>query len=227
MNDPNFYSGIGANEVTNWKRLKAAVFGGDSQYAAAPNEVFNKVISGSILDNMHTALAGLGQVRLAEINLLERANASAQNTPAANRALLTVARSGMQQIDHLDQMGQAYYSGDEVVDPVDGKTLLPANLDKNGEIAPRHGLDVGFDKIARKFALDHPTMTPEQIKNYQTIFETGKDPNEPKAAVAPGAPAQSFPSPPKEAIDLLKANPDDVHRKSFEKHFGPSDQYLK
>lgn len=190
MNDPNFYSGLGANEVTAWKQLKAAfpsVFGEGSALAAAPNEVFNKVISGSILDNMRTALGGLGQVRLAEIDLLKKANASTQNTPAANRALLELSKRAVTSLDHIDEMGQAYYSGDDVVDPVSGKMVLKANLDRNGEIQPRRGLDVGFDKIARKYALDHPSLSPEDIKNYETIFKTGIDPRgEPTAPTKTG-----------------------------------------
>lgn len=196
MNDPKFYSGFAANEVTAIKKVMAAfpgMFGADAATGAAPNEVFNKVISGSILDNMKTALGGLGQVRLAEIDLLKQANASSQNTPASNRALLELAKRSVNSVDHLDDLGQQYFSGAEVTDPVDGKVLLPANLDKSGEIAPRRGLDVGFDKLARKFTLEHPTLTKDEIARYQTIFKTGIDPNAPTTptpAASGGAPAK-------------------------------------
>ncbi len=209
INDPNIYQGILANEVGSWQKIKAAFpgfFGDDAKFAAAPNEVFNKVVSGSILDLMKSTLAGLGQVRVAEIDLLRQANASNTNTPAANRALLELSRRAMHKIDMLDDLGQQYFSGSEVVDPVSGKTYLKANLDANGEITPRRGLDVGFDKIARQWQLDNPTLSPEDIANYKEIFKTGMDPRRPDAPMpaktgpgggttAPkgGAPAPSAP----------------------------------
>lgn len=231
INDPNIYQGILANEVNSWQKVKAAlpfVFGDDAKFAAAPAEVFNKVVSGSILDLMKSTLAGLGQVRVAEIDLLRQANAANTNTPAANRALLELSRRAMQKIDYLDDLGQQYFSGSEVVDPVSGKVLAKANMDANGEVAPRRGLDVGFDKIARKWQLDNPTLTPEEIKNYQEIFRTGIDPRrpDPAAPAAPGkqgaapaqAPAGASPYP-KEAVDMLRANP--AMKAQFDEIFGP------
>lgn len=220
LNDPRFHSGIMAAPQDVVSRLKASLFGDDK--ANAPNEVFDKLMAGTVLDTMKTALSGLGQVRLAEIGLLTKANANRTNSPASNRAVLEISRRGLQSIDHLDDLGQQYTSGDEVRDPVDGKVLLPANI-KNGEIAPRHGLDVGYDKLARKFVLDHPTFTPEEVKNYEAIFDAGKDQpaSETKAAPTTGG----FATPPAEAIQHLKENP--ATRGAFEKHFGPADQYLK
>lgn len=183
-NDARFHSGILAGPQDLVARLKAGLLG--DQNANAPNEVFDKLMAGTVLDTMKTALGGLGQVRLAEIGLLTKANANRSNTAASNRAVLEVSRRAVQSIDHLDSMGQQYASGDEVTDPLSGEVLLKANVGKDGEIAPRHGLDVGFDKVARKFTLAHPSFTPEEIKRYETIFDTGKDPSQ---AEAPGAPA--------------------------------------
>ena len=225
MSDPNFHSGLSAGLQDTWARLKAAT--GIDAMANAPNEAFDKIMAGTILDNMKTALGGLGQVRLAEINLLTKANANRTNTDASNRAVLEVSRRAVQSVDHLDALGQQYASGDEVADPVDGKILLKANIGPDGEIAPRHGLDVGFDKLARKFVNSHPSFTPEEIKRYSTIFETGKDPTAPQTPNEPSktAPAEALPYP-KEAIDQLKANPDQRH--FFDETFGPgaSDKVL-
>lgn len=218
MNDPNFHSGLLSGAKDTWARLKEVV-GGD-RLANAPNEAFDKIMAGTILDNMRTALGGLGQVRLAEISLLTKANANRVNTDASNRAVLEVSRRAVQSIDHLDQIGQSYASGDEVVDPVSGKVLLKANV-KDGEIAPRRGLDVGYDKLARKFVLDHPSFSPEEIKKYETIFDTGRDPSA-VAASAPGAvapAATAFPAPPPAAIKDLKTNPGSAAH--FDEVFGP------
>lgn len=206
MNDPNFDSGITANISLAYNKVRAAfpsLFGKDAQYAAAPNEVFNKVVAGSILDNMRTALAGLGQVRIAEIDLLKQASASQNNTPAANRALLELSRRSLTQLDRIDQMAQAYQSGDEVVNPVTGVVMMKANMKANGEVEPRRGLDVGFDKLARKFVNENPTTTPEEAVKYKELFSAGKAGAEPSAAPKPGA-ALPVEIPP-EAIGALKA----------------------
>lgn len=199
LNDPNIHQGLlhGAQDV--WARFKAAALG--DKYANAPNETFDKLMSGAILGNMKTALGGLGQVRLAEINLLTKANANRNNTDASNRAVLEVSRRSIQTLDHLDQMGQQYAAGGEVEDPITGKVLLKENIGPDGEVTPRHGLDVGYDKLARKYVQDHPAFNADEIKHYQTIFDTGRDPNQKEAT------GQTGQAPPKEAINELKANP--------------------
>jgi hypothetical protein len=190
-NDPRFHSGILAGPQDLVARLKSSLLG--DQFANAPNEVFDKLMSGTVLNNMRTVLGGLGQVRLAEIGLLNKANANRFNNAASNRAVLELSLRANQMLDNLDILGQQYASGDEVVDPISGKTLLAANANRNGEVEPRHGLDVGFDKLARQYVNSHPTMTPEEIKHYETIFDTGVDPDHPEltegAATQPGQPS--------------------------------------
>ena len=167
--DPRFHSGIFAGPQDIVARLKTGLLGDAG--ANAPNEVFDKLMAGTVLDTMKTALAGLGQVRLAEIGLLTKANANRTNSIESNRAVLDISKRAVQNLDHLDSMGQQYASGDEVTDPVTGAVMLKANVGKDGEIAPRHGLDVGFDKLARKFTLDHPSFSPDEIKHYTELFE--------------------------------------------------------
>lgn len=172
MNDPNFHSGLLSGAQDTWARLKTAALG--DKYANAPNESFDKLMAGTVLDTMKSTLAGLGQVRLAEIDLLNRANANRYNTDASNRAVLEISRRAIQKVDQLDELGQQYASGGEVADPVSRKILLKANVGSDGEIAPRRGLDVGYDKLARKFVLEHPSFNADEIKHYQTIFDTGR-----------------------------------------------------
>jgi len=186
MNDPNFHNGLLSGVQDVWARFKAAALG--DKYANAPNEAFDKLMAGNVLGTMKTALGGLGQVRLAEIELLNKANANRYNTDASNRAVLEISKRGIEKVDQLDQIGQQYASGDEVVDPVTKQVLLKPNIGPDGEIQPRHGLDAGYDKLARKFVLDHPSFTSEEIKHYNTIFDTGR-PAE-GATTAPGQPAQ-------------------------------------
>lgn len=229
MNDPNFHSGLASGVQDTWSRLKTAVLG--DKYANAPNETFDKLAASTVLQTMKTTLAGLGQVRLAEINLLDKANANRYNTDASNRAVLEISKRGLQKIDQLDGMGQQYVSGDEVTNPVTGQVMLKANVGPDGELAPRHGLDAGFDKLARTFTLENPSFSKDEIKNYEQLFDSGRPPGEGKtngpakaAAAPPGGAPISGATPPPAAIEYLKANPGT--RQMFEKRFGPADQYL-
>lgn len=172
MDDPNFRGGWGSAVTDELKRMKEALLG--DKFANASNEAFDKLMAGNVLDTMKTALGGLGQVRLAEIDLLNRANGNRTNTAASNKAILEISKRGLEKLDNISGLANAYMSGDEVVDPVTGKTLLKANMGTDGEIAPRRTLDSKFEKIARQYDNDHPSFTPEEIKNYHFLFE-GKD----------------------------------------------------
>lgn len=182
MNDPNFHGGLFKDGQDLWARFKEKAFG--DRYANASNETFDKLMAGNVLGTMKTALGGLGQVRLAEIQLLNKANGSRNNTDASNRAVLEISRRGLEKVDQIDGMGQEYQSGGAVHDPITGKELIPDNVDHNGDIQPRRGLDVGFDKIIRKWTNDNPSFKPEEIKNYETIFDTNRPPEQGSAPAA-------------------------------------------
>jgi hypothetical protein len=226
MNDPNMHQGLLHGAQDAWARFKAAAFGPDSANANAPNEAFDKIMAQTVLGGIKDV--GGGQIRNAEITLLGKANANRNNTDASNRAVITASRRSLEITDNLSQIGQEYASGNEVHDPLTGKTILKENIGPDGEVTPRHGLDAGYDKLAKQYLKDHPAFTPEEIKNYETIFETGKDPNAPPEVQQPneqGKGPQQFQVPPKEAIELLKSRPET--RSIFEGHFGPADKYLK
>jgi hypothetical protein len=189
MEDPNFSAGLLHGVKDTWQRLKDAT--GIATMSNAPNEAFDKLMAGTVLDTMKSTLAGLGQVRLAEIDLLNKANGNRNNSVASNRAVLEISKRAVQKVDQLDSIAQQYVSGDEVLNPITGTVMLKANIDRNGEMSPRRGLDAGFDKLARKFTLDHPSFKPEEIKNYNTLF-TAPAEKAAAPAVAPteaGAPA--------------------------------------
>lgn len=174
MNNPNFHSGLLSGAQDTWARFKSAALGDAG--ANAPNEAFDKIMAATVLGGIKDV--GGGQIRNAEIALLGKANANRNNTDASNRAVLEVSRRALQTTDHLDQIGQEYASGSEVHDPVTGEVLLKENVGADGETTPRHGLDVGYDKLARKYMKDHPSFNPDEIKHYETIFDTGKNPDD-------------------------------------------------
>ncbi len=169
LKDPNFYSGLFANEVEGIKKL-GALFGGDPN-SSKPMEVFRKTMSQSIANGLKAAYGGLGQIRNKEIELSEKANGSLSNSLPANLALVEISRRSAQRMAHLGEMGTDYRLGHEVVDPISGKVLVPANVGEEGKLEPRVGLDPGYDKAANEFVKAHPMFSGEEYKNFNTLFD--------------------------------------------------------
>jgi hypothetical protein len=185
--------------------------------------VFTKGIASAILDNMQTALGGLGQVRVKEIELLQQAMAAPHNTIEANRTLLNMAIRGVERTNGYAAMARDYASGAAVINPFSGKNevLLPATPDG----APRRNIDARFDQLAAKVSETNPPFTPEEIANQHGVWERDK------ATKPDGTP--KFATPTSGILQMLdtaakrEGGLTDVEKKSFEKHYGPVDKYLK
>lgn len=189
MNDPNYYSGFLEGGVLNWQRAKAAVGSllGDEKMkqAGGPMELVQKIISGSILEGMKSFLQGLGQVRVAEIQLLRLANASPVNTIASNQTLIKISQIAHQRMASMHDMAANYITGEAVVDPVTGKEFAPANV-RNGEIVPRNRLDVGWDKVAKRYLNEVKFITPEEEADWTKLIKAGQAAKPPEASSAGG-----------------------------------------
>jgi hypothetical protein len=140
VKDPRFYSGIFSEGALDLKKLQAAF--GDDPNAAAAMEVFTKAMAGDVLSQLRSKLQGLGQVRLAEIQLINQATANMHNTPAANLAVLNIIRRSYQQTSALSQIADAY----------NGQANPPTNA--------------GLESTMQKYLLTHPTFSPDEIKNF-------------------------------------------------------------
>lgn len=197
LQDPEFYSGLFANEVEGLKKL-GQLFGGDPN-SSKPMEVFRKTMASQISDGLKAAYGGLGQIRNKEIELSEKANGSLSTSLPANLALVEIAKRSAQRLATLGEMGTDYRLGHEVVDPISGKVLVPANATPDGSIQPRVGLDPGYDKAANQFVKDHPMFSDEEYKNFDKLFDKSSE----KKAEAPA----STGAVPAEAAAYLKANP--------------------
>lgn len=139
MNDPNFYSGVGEKYNLTMKRIVAAV-GGDPN-SALPQEAFRKVISGSILNSLGI-LKGLGQIRVAEINLAKEASASSENTPAANRMLVEISKRTYERAAAVAELAQKYNNGK---------------------------LDSGFDRVVTNYYKNNPLFTDKELSNPKVL----------------------------------------------------------
>ncbi len=157
VSDPKFYSGIGGNEIVlPYKQLQAQ-FGKDPA-AAAAMEVFRKGVSQQIVEDMKIMLKGLGQVRVAEIDLLSKASASLNNTRPANAAVIELAIRAHKQIDGLSKVANAYRDG--------------WTMGKDGDWERNAGppTKAGLDSLMKRYAEAQPTLSPEERKHYETLF---------------------------------------------------------
>jgi hypothetical protein len=109
VDDPRFYSGPLADWVQQVQKIRAVL--GKDPGMAAPMEIFNKIISGDVVQELKQQLGGLGQIRLAEINLINQSVANLYNTPAANRAVLDIMTRVNQQSVKIGEVARAYDAG--------------------------------------------------------------------------------------------------------------------
>jgi hypothetical protein len=144
MDDPNFFSGAGEKYNLALKRVAVAL--GADPNTAAPQEAFRKIVSGSILQGLK-GLQGVGQIRVAEINLLKQAAASNENTPAANRILLTSAQRLNERNAAIAGMAQNYKGGN---------------------------IDSGFDRQVAEYDRTHPLFSDGEINNFRNIISGAK-----------------------------------------------------
>lgn len=158
MDDPNFYSGVGEEYNLIWKRLKASM--GLDPSAALPQEAFRKTVSSAILDQIRSLGGqGLGQVRVAEINVMKQAAQNQDNTPAANRLLSEIQmRLATRWTVPLAQLAQAYKQGGQI--DINGQTY---NIQRHGY------LDAGWDKLKTDYINAHPLFAKEELVDPRRI----------------------------------------------------------
>lgn len=171
MNDPNFFSGSGERYNLAYKRLKSA-FGIDPD-AAVPQEFLRKATAANVLGSLG-ALKGLGQIRVAEINMAREAAAAPDNSVPANKLLVEISKRTHERNSEIADMAQNY-------------------KEQNG------ALDAGFDKKVTAYYKAHPLFTDDEIKDWHKVIgetksassTSGKDqtfssPADVHAAVAAG-----------------------------------------
>jgi len=177
VKDPRFYSGIFSEGALDIKKLQAAF--GDDPNAAAAMEVFTKAMAGDVLSQLRSKLQGLGQVRLAEIQLINQATANMHNTPAANLAVLNIIRRSYQQTAALSQIADAY----------NNQANPPTNA--------------GLESTLQKYLLTHPTFSPDEIKNFRQTLSLDDKASKPEATTySKGTPPPAAAPPASTGMDL-------------------------
>jgi hypothetical protein len=147
--DPNFYSGFGAKYGLLWKQMVAGAAEafpalGLNPNAAFSREAFGKVMSGNILNSLGQ-LKGMGQIRVAEINLAKEAAASQNYSIPANQVLVEISKRLHQRAAAISDLASSYNGG---------------------------RLDSGFDKLVANYDRAVPLFDPSEVKNWRTIINT-------------------------------------------------------
>jgi hypothetical protein len=94
FNAPDIISGFAAGPRTALAKGYAWLTGNkDANAAASKADTADKLISDINLSALKTKLGGLGQIRVAEIQMINAASANRNNTVAANKALITMAKA--------------------------------------------------------------------------------------------------------------------------------------
>jgi hypothetical protein len=161
MNDPNFFSGAGEKYNLLYKRLKSAV--GIDPEAAVPQEYLRKATAANVLSSLG-ALKGLGQIRVAEINMAREAAASPDNSIPANKLLVEISKRTHQRNADIAEMAQAY-------------------KEQNGT------LDAGFDKKVTAYYKKNPLFTDGEIKDWHKVIGEQKQASAPSSQQRFSSPA--------------------------------------
>jgi hypothetical protein len=176
--------GLAAPLRTDFERLKALI-GGDRPWAkragerASATQTFDKAISASILSDLKIMLGGLGQIRVAEIDLMNKAAPSIGNEPAANQAILELGRRGADIAQDLAQTAAWFDRGARVdqmgklIVGADGRPVLYGG--RPTREALERTLQAVYDNHPRK-------MSEEELDAFKTrLFGTGTRPAGPAA----------------------------------------------
>jgi len=174
VEDPNFYSGPGATFVKDIKAIQSKI-GGDPNKAASM-ELFQKILSGSTLKSLRETLQGLGQVRLAEIDLLAKSLPNLTNTQASNRAVLDLLDRTLKQTSYLSARAQEYRNGYRLDDK--GNWQQTGGSPSNAE----------FFQTMQKFA-EKTALPKDKIEYYDKMFEPKKTPQSQRTQGGRPAPA--------------------------------------
>jgi hypothetical protein len=148
LNDPQMYTGLGAEATLNWDKVKA--YFGDNK-AAMLKEALSKVTATSVLSQINTQRdqlqeAGGASSRIfsAQVDLVEKAAPALQNTLGGNRFLVEVSGRMGELSSRVAQMARDYKQA--------------------------HGhLDVGFDNEIARYMEANPIFSKNELAHPELI----------------------------------------------------------
>lgn len=171
IKDPRMIQGFAANPRLKW--AEAMNYLGVDPKAATLNHEFDKIISANILGDLKTVLQGLGQVRVAEIGLLEKAAPSKYNTYEANKFIIDTSIRASKQLATLSDVAHAYSAGVRW----DGEGRVIRGPDGKPQIFDERPTAAGLEKAKRDYMDRNPLFTKDEIKDHLKLFDAGTKPD--------------------------------------------------
>jgi hypothetical protein len=92
VNSPGFYGGAGKGYIDALNNLGASL---GLKTGASVNQIFDKMRSSTVLDGIRS-MAGTGQVRVAEMNVIDKATGDRSNQDGSLRAIMTMQQRAYQ-----------------------------------------------------------------------------------------------------------------------------------
>lgn len=165
INDPNFYSGPLEPTTRLFKQFQSTF--GANPHTAVPQEATEKVIN-DMLGEQIRALggSGVGQVRVAEVNIMRKAIANLGITPSTNRMLVEMVSRGYRDNMEIAKMARDYKGGrpDSGLDAKIAEYYQEHPLFKDKELAdPRLIAPREFKSFAAAKAAGLPKGEPVKI----------------------------------------------------------------
>lgn len=171
MQNPNFYSGVGAPLVEAWKQISGKL-GGDPN-AANPMQVFGKITAANVNEQigaMRSAAAEMGgaagRIFQLQADLMQRASQSLANTPGSNLVLANMQKRAADNMIAIRDMAIQHTKENKILGPE-------------------------FDQEMSDYIAKHPVLTRAELNN---IAKTGTVEGAPAAAAA--APTSAPAGPP-------------------------------
>lgn len=168
IDNPNFKSGAYSGAINDAGKV-ANQLGLDTNVGktAQLQSAYQKLRASQNLTSLQS-LKGLGQIRVAEINLINQANGDLSNDVPVNRAINEINQRTTQRAQDIAQQARDYKS--------------------------QHGqLDAGFEQQLSEYKTNHPLFSDQEIADYSKLFNkdgsssgsSGADPLEGKTATGP------------------------------------------
>lgn len=143
---------------------------------AAPNQVFTKIISGSMLQSLRSFIGpNAGQFRNVEIALLEKAFGNQNLTPEANQAVMEMIDRLNDRVSLIDKMAIDYKRHRGSLD--DNFNYATKQLQENNPIYSKKEIDKLDDLISKKDESAKPAAQPAPPSKGFFPQSTPVDPN--------------------------------------------------
>lgn len=157
LDDPNLSAGFLAKARGDLAKAKAWL--GNNPNAARANEVFDKVIASQTLPELSAQTKQMGQVRLAELQVVQSSLASRNLTPEGAKAVLDIMMSAHKLNMDVSDLANSFAQGWRL--GPDGK---PYNTGKRGLN------DYEWQPTLQKFLASNPVISPELRANWEKNF---------------------------------------------------------